>query len=160
MARIEVSIAEQLLTLLPEEGEPLQFLISTAANGPGEQFGSGCTPRGRHHIRIKIGEGCPLNAVFVGRRATGELYGPELAEEQPQRDWILTRILWLSGDEPGRNRGGEVDTLRRMIYIHGTPDSEPMGEPRSHGCIRMRNRDLIALFDRVETGTPIIIKEH
>lgn len=118
---------------------------------------SGCTPRGMHRIRIKIGAGCPANAVFVGRRATGEIYSQGLAAQQPRRDWILTRILWLSGCESGRNRGGCVDTLRRFIYIHGCPDSEPMGEPASHGCIRMRNRDITELFDFVETGTPVVI---
>jgi lipoprotein-anchoring transpeptidase ErfK/SrfK len=112
-----------------------------------------------HRIRLKIGAGCPRNAVFVGRRPTGEIYSAELAAAQPQRDWILTRILWLSGLEPGRNRGGSVDTLRRFIYIHGCPDNVPMGVPLSHGCIRMRNRDLLELFERVDNGTLVEIVE-
>lgn len=106
-----------------------------------------------------IGRGCALNTVFVGRRPTGEIYTPELAVQQPQRDWILTRILWLSGAESGFNRGGECDTLRRYIYIHGTPDSEPMGKPRSHGCIRMGNRDIAELADLVEPGDEVVIDE-
>ena len=81
-----------------------------------------------------------------------------LAAAHPDRDWILTRILWLTGCEPGRNRGGCVDTLRRFIYIHGCPDTEPMGEPRSHGCIRMRNRDLMEFFDVVTAGTLVEIR--
>ena len=120
-------------------------------------MGSGCTPRGLHTIRIKIGEGLPLNSVYKGRRPTGEIYSESLAKRHPDRDWILTRILWLSGKQHGFNRGGLQDTLRRYIYIHGCPESEPMGEPRSHGCIRMRNTDLIELFDRVEAGTEVNI---
>jgi hypothetical protein len=108
-------------------------------------------------VRIRIGAGCPEGTVFRGRRPTGAAYGPELAAAHPDRDWILTRILWLTRREPGRNRGGCVDTLRRFIYIHGCPDSEPMGNPRSHGCIRMRNRDLVELFDAVTAGTPVEI---
>ncbi len=135
------------------------YSISSARNGPGERCGSECTPRGRHRIRLKIGEGCEENTVFVARRPTGERFTQQLGTADPQRDWILTRILWLTGTEPGRNRGGSVDTLRRYIYIHGTPDSEPMGIAASHGCIRMRNRDLIELFDRVEVGTLVEIVE-
>lgn len=160
MLAIEVSIAQQQLRLLKSGEEVARYPVSTAANGAGERNGSGCTPRGRHHIRIKIGAGYPENSVFVGRRATGERYSAALGEAQPERDWILSRILWLSGDEPGKNRGGSVDTLQRMIYIHGTPDSEPMGTPRSHGCIRMHNCDLMPLFDAVTVGTPVTIFEE
>jgi lipoprotein-anchoring transpeptidase ErfK/SrfK len=95
--------------------------------------------------------------VFVGRRPTGELYTPELSEQFPKRDWILTRILWLSGCEVGFNRLGDVDTMRRYIYIHGSPDSVHMGEPGSIGCIRMRNADIVELFDLVPAGTPVNI---
>lgn len=122
-------------------------------------MGSECTPRGIHHIRIKIGEGCPINSVFVGRRSTGEIYTIQLAEQHPGRDWILSRIIWLTGDQAGVNRGGDVDTLRRMIYIHGTPESEPLGVPLSHGCIRMHSSDLVTLFDLVDTGTPVMIED-
>ena len=149
----------RILDILQAERLLKRYPVSTAANGAGEQEGSGCTPRGVHRIRIKIGHGAPLNTVFVARRASGEIYTPELAETHPQRDWILTRILWLTGTEPGRNRGGKVDTLRRYIYIHGCPDTEPMGVPESHGCIRMRNTDLVDLFDRVENGTQVEIVE-
>ena len=155
--RIEVDLAAQRLSLIDGNERISQFPVSTALNGAGEARGSGCTPRGLHAIRIKIGEGLPLNSVLVGRRPTGEIYSAELSARHPDRDWILTRILWLSGREPGINRGGSKDTLRRYIYIHGCPDSEPMGEPRSHGCIRMRNHDLIELFDRVEAGVEVAI---
>lgn len=134
------------------------FAISTAANGPGERCGSGCTPRGGHRIRLKIGAGCPAGSVFRGRRWTGEVYSERLGAEQAGRDWILTRILWLTGTESGRNRGGDCDSLRRFIYIHGCPPTEPMGVPRSHGCIRMRDADLIEVFDRVAVGTPVHIR--
>ncbi len=156
---IEIDIAKQRLRLY-EAGRVLDdYPVSTALAGAGEQQGSGCTPRGRHRVRVKIGAGCPAGSVFVGRRHSGEVYSPALAAAAPERDWILSRILWLTGLEPGRNRGGERDTLRRFIYIHGTPDSEPMGVPRSHGCIRMRNADVIDLFDRVPVGCPVDILE-
>jgi lipoprotein-anchoring transpeptidase ErfK/SrfK len=158
---IEISIPAQRLRLLDDAGRSLaEYVVSTAANGPGEASGSGCTPRGRHVVRARIGAGAAVGAVFVGRRPTGEIWTPELAAQFPQRDWILTRILWLSGCEPGFNRLGSVDSMRRYIYIHGTPDSEPMGEPRSHGCIRMRNCDVIALFERVPVGTPVDIVDQ
>jgi lipoprotein-anchoring transpeptidase ErfK/SrfK len=126
-----------------------RFAVSTAKNGLGELNGSFCTPRGRHIVRAKIGAGAPLGAVFVRRRPTGEVWTPELHAKYPGRDWMLTRLLWLSGCEVGRNRLGGVDTMRRMIYIHGAPDSAEMGKPGSHGCIRMRNADVAELFDLV-----------
>ncbi len=156
-----VSIARQTLELRSGPGTLIvRYPVSTAFNGPGEVDGSGCTPRGRHYIRAKIGDGLPVNTVFRGRRPTGEIYSPRLAGQYPGRDWILSRILWLCGLEPGLNRGPGVDTFRRFIYIHGTPDSEPMGQPLSHGCIRMRNQDVIDLFDRVPVGTTVDIHEH
>jgi lipoprotein-anchoring transpeptidase ErfK/SrfK len=156
--RIEVSLPAQTLTLLGDRGNVLKrYAVSTAAKGAGELRGSHCTPRGRHVVRARIGVGAPLNAVFVGRRPTGEIWSPELAAAHPNRDWILTRILWLSGCEVGRNRLGEVDTMRRYIYIHGTPDTMPMGVPGSIGCIRMRNDELVELFERVPAGTRLDI---
>ena len=158
VATIDISIAAQSLILRDAAGALLkQYSISTAAKGPGERQGSNCTPRGRHVIRAKIGAGAPLNTVFVGRRPTGEIYSPELHKKFPARDWILTRILWLSGCEVGFNRLGDVDTMRRYIYIHGSPDFVPMGTPGSIGCVRMRNSDLIDLFDRVSAKTPVNI---
>jgi lipoprotein-anchoring transpeptidase ErfK/SrfK len=156
--KIIVDIPTQMLELRDDAGELLRrYSVSTAANGAGELSGSFCTPRGRHAVRAKIGAGQPANAVFVARRPTGEVYTPELGARFPQRDWILTRILWLSGREPGYNRLGDCDTMRRYIYIHGTPDTEPMGIPGSHGCIRMRNDELIELFDLVPVGTAVEI---
>ena len=155
---LHISLAEQSLTLFDAAGFPLgSWSVSTGLNGAGEQEGSGCTPRGRHYVRARIGARQPLNTVFRGRRPTGELYTPQLARQYPDRDWILTRILWLCGAERGVNRGPGVDTFRRFIYIHGTPDSEPMGVARSHGCVRMRNADIAELFDRVPVGTPVTI---
>jgi L,D-transpeptidase YbiS len=154
---IEVSLAEQRLVLRRDGVECGAWRVSTAAKGPGERRGSGCTPRGRHVVRAKIGAGLPPGAVLVGRRPTGEIWSPALAAAHPGRDWILTRILWLSGSEPGRNRLGEVDTMRRYVYIHGTPDTEPMGVPRSHGCVRMRNDDMLELFELTPVGTEVRI---
>jgi L,D-transpeptidase YbiS len=161
MLRIDISIPDQALCLMDDAGKVLrQYRISTARNGPGERRGSYCTPRGQHLIRAKIGAGQALNTVFVRRRPTGEVWTPELAERSPGRDWILTRILWLSGCEPGFNRFGEVDTMRRFIYIHGSPDSVPMGQPGSIGCVRMRNTDLVELFDLIAPGTPVHIRDR
>jgi lipoprotein-anchoring transpeptidase ErfK/SrfK len=156
--KIWIDIARQSLALYDNQGTELRhYAVSTAANGPGERRGSYQTPRGRHVIRAKIGAGQPVNAVFVRRRPTGEIYSPELGAAHPGRDWILTRILWLSGCEPGFNRLGECDTMRRFIYIHGTPDEVELGKPGSRGCVRMHNADLLELFDRVEAGTPVEI---
>ena len=156
--KINIHIPTQELDLLDDTGKVLRrYAVSTAANGVGELSGSYCTPRGKHIIRAKIGAGQPENTVFVGRRPTGEIYTPELGAKFPQRDWILTRILWLSGCEEGFNRLGDNDTMRRYIYIHGTPDSVPLGIPDSHGCIRMRNADLVELFDIVPAGTAVEI---
>jgi L,D-transpeptidase YbiS len=158
--RLDISIPRQSLRLLNEAGrQQAEYPVSTALNGAGEFKGSGCTPRGWHVVRAKIGAGQPEGAVFIGRRPTGEIWSPELAALFPERDWILTRILWLSGCEPGLNRLGDVDTMQRYIYIHGTPDTEPMGVPRSHGCIRMCNADVISLFDQVLAGTPVRISD-
>lgn len=158
--RIRISIAQQTLTLIGESEKVLQsYSVSTALRGAGERCGSFCTPRGKHLIRARIGAGMPENTVFAARRPTGEIYSAELASAHPGRDWILTRILWLSGCEAGFNRLGDVDTMRRFIYIHGCPDSEPMGVPRSHGCIRMHNPDIVELFDRVTAYTPVEIVE-
>jgi len=157
--RIEVSIPEQTLTLFDSADRPIRrYLVSTAAKGAGEKRGSFCTPRGRHIVRAKIGTGAALNTVFVARRPTGEMWSPELAEQFPGRDWMLTRILWLSGREPGFNRLGDVDTMRRYIYIHGSPDTAPMGTPGSIGCVRMRNYEIVELFDLVPPGTPVDIE--
>jgi len=158
MPRIEISIPEQSLALFGDDGKELKrYSVSTSRNGAGERQGSFCTPRGAHIVRAKIGAGQPLNAVFVRRRPTGEIWTPELGERFPGRDWIVTRILWLSGCEPGRNRLGDIDTMRRYIYIHGSPDNVEMGKPGSIGCIRMRNADVVELFDLVPPYTPVKI---
>ena len=159
MNRIDISIKSQQLVFIDEINSITScYSISTARNGAGETEGSNCTPRGKHIVRAKIGAGCAKDTVFVGRRPTGEIYSTELKEKFPNRDWILTRILWLSGCEVGFNRLGNVDTMRRYIYIHSTPDSVPMGIPASHGCILMRGLDIIELFDRVPLGTYVNIE--
>lgn len=150
---LRVDLGAQIAELRKAEGLLASYPVSTAAAGPGERNGSGGTPRGWHVIRARIGAGCPLGAVFIGRRWTGEVWSPALMEQQPGRDWILTRILWLSGLEPGFNRLGAVDTMRRFIYFHGCPDSLPLQVTGSKGCIRMRNVDVLELHDRVPAGT-------
>jgi L,D-transpeptidase YbiS len=156
---IKVSIDEQRLQLLESGRIVMDVAVSTAANGPGERMHSECTPRGWHRIRARIGAGAAANTVFVGRRTTGEIYTPELKQRHPGRDWMLTRILWLCGMEPGHNRFGDLDSMRRYIYIHGCPEEDAMGTPSSHGCIKMRNAEVIELFDRVPTGTRVLIQE-
>jgi hypothetical protein len=150
--KIEIDLASQELRY----GGKV-YRVSTSKFGPGEKNGSFCTPRGSHIVRAKIGAGQPLGAVFVRRRPSGEVWTPELHSRYPGRDWILTRTLWLSGCEPGRNRLGDVDTMRRYIYIHGSPDSAELGKPGSIGCVRMGNRDVAELFDRVAPYTPVEI---
>lgn len=157
--KINISISNQQLDLIDaNEGVIKSYRISSAKKGTGQQYGSFCTPLGRHIIRAKIGKGQPVNTVFIKRRPTGEVYSKELAEQFPNRDWMLTRILWLSGCEPGFNRLGTVDTMRRFIYIHGSPDTAEMGKPGSIGCIRMRNSDILELFDCVDAGAAVDIK--
>lgn len=161
--KIMISIGKQALYLFEfdvssgQETRVKQYPISSAKNGVGAQKGSEKTPLGKHLIRAMIGENQPINSVFVGRRTTGEIYNADLAAQYPNRDWILSRIMWLSGLEPGKNRLGNVDTMQRFIYIHGTPDTEPMGTPLSHGCIRMRNPDIIELFSLVKPFTEVEI---
>ena len=158
--KIEIDVGKQELVLRDEKGKTLKtYSVSTAKKGVGEINGSLCTPRGKHIVRAKIGAGQPLNSVFVRRRPTGEIWTPDLGAKHPGRDWMLTRILWLSGCERGKNRLGDVDTMRRYIYLHGSPDSAEMGKPGSIGCVRMRNRDIVELFDLVPPYTPVEIKE-
>ncbi|WP_114416447.1 L,D-transpeptidase [Marinospirillum perlucidum] len=151
-------VATQQLHLLNPAGVVLaSWPLSTAKAGLGELEGSGCTPRGWHRIRACIGRGEDPRAVFRGRRPTGEIWSPELNARFPQRDWILGRILWLCGEEKGFNRGGQVDSQRRYIYLHGTPDDQPLGVPLSHGCIRLQPDQLLEVFDQVQPGTLVLI---
>ena len=153
-----ISLREQTLRLVQDGVDRMVFDVSTASRGAGCRNGSGCTPTGLHRIRAKVGAGCVPGTVFVGRRATGEVLTPALRERFPGRDWILTRILWLDGLEHGVNRGGDVDTLRRFVYIHGTADEGSIGRPASHGCVRMRNADIVQLFDAVRCGTRVALR--
>jgi len=157
--RIEIKIDLQCLDIIDNNQLKIKsYQISSAKNGVGQDRGSFCTPLGKHVIRAKIGGGQPVNTVFIRRRPTGEIYSPSLGKKYPDRDWILTRILWLSGCEPGFNRLGTVDTMRRYIYIHGCPDSIDVGRPGSIGCIRMLNTDLLELYDLTDVGTEVNIK--
>ncbi len=157
---IKISIKDQTLTLFEKNHQTLKkYSISTAKNGIDCKKKSGGTPLGLHIIRAKIGKNAAPNTVFIGRRPTGEVCTPKLMAALPHRDWILTRILWLSGKEVGTNRLGDVDTMQRYIYIHGSPDSVKMGTPGSHGCVRMRNSEIIELFDLVEIGTSVTIAQ-
>lgn len=158
MNKLVVSVSQQMLYLFEDFQVVFEASVSTALKGVGCQKNSHQTPIGRHIVRAKIGQDEPLNTVFVGRRTTGETYSPQLGLAFPERDWILTRILWLSGTEKGVNRLGQVDTMQRFVYIHGTPDTEPMGIALSQGCVRMRNADLVKLFDLVPVGCEVVIE--
>ncbi len=154
---LHISIGKQQLVYINNSKVEKTYSVSTAKNGPGESMGSGCTPTGWHKVRAKIGEAQPLNAVFIGRRPTGEIYTPSLSIEYPQRDWVLSRIIWLGGIEAGKNRYGSVDSTWRYIYIHGCPDELMKGKPESHGCIRMKNMDVTDLFNRINIGLKVLI---
>ncbi|VAW93549.1 Glutamate synthase [NADPH] large chain [hydrothermal vent metagenome] len=158
-SKINIDVATQKLQLNNSNGVVFEATIATAKNGVGELYGSECTPRGQHIIRAKIGIGEPENTVFIARRSTGEIYSKVLKQQYPQRDWILTRVMWLSGLDINKNRLGKVDTMRRYIYIHGCPDEDILGTPSSHGCIKMHNKDVITLFDMVNVGTLVIIED-
>jgi lipoprotein-anchoring transpeptidase ErfK/SrfK len=155
--RIEIGLERQRLDLFRSGEVWKSWPVSTSKHGAGEVRGSFQTPRGTHVIRAKIGAGAPFGTVFRGRRPTGEIYSDELARAEPGRDWILTRILWLSGTEVGKNRLGEVDTMRRYVYIHGTPDSTELGVPGSIGCVRIGNLGIVELFDLIPAGTRVEI---
>lgn len=154
---ISIDLEKQRLSLWRKGRCLFEAPISSAFRGAGEEEGSLCTPRGWHVIHAKFGEGCPPDTVFIARRPA-ERYTPALASRHPQRDFILARILWLSGLEQGKNRGQGVDTLRRFIYIHGCPPDTPLGIPLSHGCIRMHPHPLMVLFASVEVGTKVLIR--
>ena len=154
---IDIDINKQQLTLFQDDTVIATYAISTAKNGVGQKNGSECTPLGLHCIDSKIGADVEENTVFVARQETGEIFSEELKKNNPDRDWILTRILWLSGLEQGKNKGGEVDTKGRYIYIHGCPDSDSFSSPSSHGCVKMRNKDIIELFENVEKNMQILI---
>ena len=158
-AYLRVEVANQSLLWMEDGVVRFRWPVSTAKNGVGELRGSERTPRGWHTIRARIGAGQPTNTVFRGRRPTGEIYDDALEQAHPGRDWILTRILWLGGLEPGLNRYGAVDTAGRYIYIHGSPDRGVTGRPLSHGCIRLKSNDMLDLFDRVPVGMRVYIAE-
>jgi lipoprotein-anchoring transpeptidase ErfK/SrfK len=155
---IYIGVSNQRLQCFENDVLIKTYIISTAKNGLGEKKGSECTPRGWHTVHNKIGMSAEINSVFVGRVWTGEIYSSKLGAEFPNRDWILTRIIQLDGLEPGRNKGGEVDTLERFIYIHGVPDTIKLGTPDSHGCIRMSNQDVIEFADWVLVGSKVCIE--
>ncbi len=157
--KITIDVNKQQLTLLQDDDVVARYAVSTAKNGTGQQNGSECTPVGQHIIHAKIGDNVKENTVFIGRRDTGEIFSEDLRQQNPERDWILTRILWLSGLEQGKNSGGDVDTMQRYIYLHGCPDSDSFSLPSSHGCVKMRNKDIIELFKKVDAGTRVLIHE-
>lgn len=155
---VVILTAQQQMECYRENSLCFTYPVSTAKNGLGEQKNSECTPRGWHRIHCIIGLENPVNSVFIARQWTGEIYDAELEQSYPGRDWILTRILQLEGMELGRNKGGDVDSLQRYIYIHGTPDTTSLDEPSSHGCVRMKNADIIELAHWIKPKTCVCIE--
>lgn len=153
-AMIIVSVSEQMLYHRRKTGVWYAYPVSTASKGVGNLSGSLQTPLGRHRIAEKIGHGLPPLTAFRAREPFC-IYDPQ--SDDPKKDWILTRILWLSGCETGKNRRGKVDTYRRYIYIHGTHEEAKIGTPASHGCIRMNNEDMLELFENSYAGESVRI---
>jgi len=141
-----------------QENIVFQYPVSTSVRGTGNQTGSFKTPLGEHSIARKIGAGCALNEVFIGRQAIGALDELMAQNRDLPEDIISARILWLKGEQPGINAGEGIDSFQRYIYIHGTPEEDKIGTPASHGCVRMRNQDVIELFDHVDTGCRVLIQ--
>lgn len=155
---ISISIVNQEMSCFEQDRCINIYPVSTGKNGVGELKNSECTPRGWHKVHAVIGNEQQVNSIFVGRQWTGEIYSDEFALSNPNRDWILTRIIQLDGLEPGRNQGGDVDTLQRYIYIHGTPDSTTLGKPGSRGCVRMKNSAIIELAQWLDQDTLVYIE--
>jgi len=149
---INIHISSQTLELIIDKRLYKIYQISSAKNGLGEKENSYCTPRGRHRISKKIGDGLAENSVLVGREFTGEIFNESLFEQYPDRDWILTRILWLEGLEEHNNNSKD-----RYIYIHGTPDSTELGKTGSKGCIRVKNKDMVEIFNLSHEGDEVNI---
>lgn len=155
-----VSIRQQHLYVLSAEGRELYgYPISSAKKGTGNFQGSLQTPLGLHCIAEKVGSDCAPGTVFKGRQSTGEIAETELQPRATGVDCITSRILWLQGLEPAFNQGGEVDSYQRYIYIHGTHEEGLIGQPASIGCIRMRNEDVIELYECVKEGSWVYIVE-
>lgn len=152
---LEIDLSRQRLVMWRGKEVMGEHPVSSGRAGAGQREGSGQTPLGWHYVRAAIGDGLPRGTVFRGRRPTGEIFDATLATAHPERDWILTRILWLCGLERGVNRGGDHDSQRRYIYLHGTPPGEPMGVAASHGCIRLRDDALLEVFSLAVPGTPV-----
>jgi len=137
-----------------------QYSVSTAKFGVGEQKNSYQTPRGWHKVCEKIGDGAEKDTIIFRQKITPWKYSETLHQQYPNKDWILTRVLWLCGMEPGLNQGGDVDSYDRYIYIHGAGAHVPFGTPSSLGCVRMKSDDVIELFDHTAVGTDVYIDEN
>ncbi len=159
-SRIEVDISKQQLYLYcryadSDQEQVKTYPVSTSKYGIGNRAGSDKTPLGQHRIENKFGDGAPAGMIFKARRATGRIAEMNV---KGAGDLVTTRIMWLKGLEPGKNRGRGIDSHKRYIYIHGTAEENKIGQPASHGCVRMYNSDVIDLFDRVPEGTKVYIK--
>lgn len=155
-----VSVKHQRLYLIVNDSTVRKYPVSTAKNGIGSKLNSYKTPPGLHTIKRKIGANVPFGGIMISRIYEGKIAKILTEKKDAKKDYVTSRIMWLQGEESGINRGRNVDSYNRYIYIHGTPEEGYIGEPASHGCIRMKNKDVIELYDFVDEGTPILILKY
>lgn len=155
-----VSVKYQRLYLIVNDSTIRKYSISTAKKGIGCKANSNKTPSGLHTIKRKIGEDVPFGGILASRLYTGKTAKILTDKTKADGDYVTSRIMWLQGEEPGLNKGRNMDSYNRYIYIHGTAEEGLIGEPASHGCVRMKNKDVIELFSLVDEGTPILILKY
>ncbi len=155
-----VSIKHQKLYLIENDSTVKKYPISTALKGVGNKLHSLKTPPGLHTIKRKLGDNVPYAGILEAREYNGKIAKVLTDKQKAGGDYVTTRILWLEGEEPGINKGRNIDSYNRYIYIHGTPEEGLIGQPASHGCIRMKNSDVMELYDLIEEGTPILILKY
>jgi len=154
---IYVSIKQQKLYHIKHDSIIKEYIISSSSYGIGSTLGSNKTPIGLHSIREKFGEKTPINGKMTGRVFYGEIATIYTDETKSKTDDVTSRVLWLEGLEKGKNKGKGIDSFKRYIYIHGTSEEGRLGKPASHGCIRMKNKEVIDLYKLVEVGTLVLI---
>jgi len=152
-----VSIQQQQMYLIEKDSIIKKYSVSTAKKGVGNELHSLKTPIGLHNVKRKIGDHVPLGGILEARVYNGSMATIYEDKTKADGDYVTTRILWLDGEEVGINKGRNIDTYNRFIYIHGTPEEGYIGEPVSHGCIRMKNADVMELYDLIDEGTPVLI---
>ena len=152
-----VSIAKQKMYRIKEHKIIKTYVISSSSYGVGSKAGSNKTPLGLHRIKEKFGDNTPINGRMIGRVYYGKIATIYTDQTKSKTDDVTSRILWLEGLEKGLNKGEGIDSYKRYIYIHGTSEEGRLGTPASHGCIRMKNKEMIELYDKIKIGTLVLI---